>query len=236
MNKKPIMSVLDYNPSTKGLGPNAYLFNVTGPVGVKIQPELDFRLQDFCRIQQIVYGEVNARDQAIGEIDPSIYLPSSDVDSLDAIMRSRRADHIIALDKQNQRMIAFVDHMTIVGLWAIAEQYLGKIYRQTKALKEGGIPETIPSPYKWNDFGAKFSTLGINLTTCENYTDANECRAVNNAIKHNPIVDSNLDKFGFFCGHSGKELELIDLHMQRYLNGVSNFLGSLISKANALFP
>lgn len=133
-----------------------------------------------------------------------------------------------------KRVTSFVDHITVVGLWAIAEQFLGKIFREIRGYLDGVNPATVNAPYKWDDFIRDFSTLSIDLTSCENFNNANECRVLNNAVKHDPIVSGRLLSFSYFSGFNGDELMSVPLEMQRYLNGVSDFLGSLIEKGNIL--
>lgn len=80
----------------------------------------------------------------------------------------------------------------------------------------------------------EFSTLSIDLTACENFDNANECRVLNNALKHNPVVSERLMSFNYFSALGGTDLMSVPLEMQRYMNGISDLLGSLIEKGNAL--
>lgn len=66
------------------------------------------------------------------------------------------------------------------------------------------------------------------------YTDANECRVLNNTIKHQGTVNKRSSKFPYFSSHVGKELPNIEFEMQRYYNGIWNLLGELIQKGNRL--
>ncbi len=135
-------------------------------------------------------------------------------------------------DIENKRVVNFVDHMTVVGLWAIAEQFLGKVFRGYKSRIDNSPPESVQHPYRWDSFVNIFATIGIDLSACDKLKNADECRVLNNAIKHDPTVGNRLMSFHYFVQYQGKRLEEIPLEMQRYLNGVSDFLGSLIEYAD----
>ena len=80
----------------------------------------------------------------------------------------------------------------------------------------------------------EYNSLGIDLTTLNGLADADECRVLNNSIKHGEMVDERLAQFPFFTAHLGTELTNLDFEMQRYLTGVFNFCGSLIEAGNTL--
>jgi hypothetical protein len=229
--RKAIFTAMQaHHPLDKDKGPIPFGSNFSGALS-NIQGELDWRLFDFCRIHQIVYKEIGNIEKQLNEIETEPF--SSDINDEENILKSRKFDYINGKVIENERVTSFVDHMTIVGLWAIGEQFLGKIYK-TFVSRKNSVPENaIVAPYKWDDFKREFNNLRIDLTTCENFQNANECRVLNNSIKHDPTVNSKLLRFSYFTPYSGKELESIPLEMQRYLNGVSDFLGSLIEKVSA---
>lgn len=232
--RRAIFSAMQTPPGDVS-GPIPNLFNVAGPVGAALQGELEWRLHDFCRIHQIVYKEIKQIDEKLDAIDPALYtLSNHDIEDESNLGSARIRTAIIEHDLENARVISFVDQMAVVGLWAIAEQFLGKVYRQTKSLLESIPPDSVNSDYRWDGITAEYSTLGIDLTQCENFANADECRVLNNTIKHASIVNPRLQQFPFFQAHAGKNLDKVPLEMQRYMNGVSDFLGNLISKANDL--
>jgi hypothetical protein len=242
MNRKPIYSALQY-PSYKEGGegdPTPYLSNAMGSLG-NIQSEMEWLFFDFCRMHQIVYKEIGrveeGLDRFIQENKQDLTLSgdteSSENEFYKELQKVRILDSIIAQDHENRRVIGFVDQMAVVGLWTLGEQFLGKVYRQFIAIRDGISSDKVSSPYRWDDFIKNYAAIDIDLATCENFHDANECRAVNNAIKHDPRVGKRLEVFPYFLPYKGQQLMNVPLEMQRYLNGVSNFLGSLIEKANA---
>jgi hypothetical protein len=228
--RKAIFTAMQAHPLDKEKGPILFGSNLRGALSY-VQGELDWRLFDFCRIHQIVYKELQSVEVNLNEIEIEPF--SSDIDDEENINRSRKFDYIIGKGIENERVTGFVDHMTIVGLWAIAEQFLGKIYKAFVSKKNGVSEQAIVAPYKWDDFKMEFNNLRIDLISIESFQSTNECRVLNNSIKHDPTVNSKLSQFPYFTPHSGKELDNVPLEMQRYLNGVSDFLGSLIEKVNA---
>ena len=229
MIKKPIFHWMQAPPSEIKNVPIPFASNHSGKLG-SLQSELDWRMNDFCRIHQIVYKEINNIEKQLDGIEIAPF--TDNIDDHENIMISRKLNYIHGKEMENDRVISFVDHMTVVGLWAIGEQFLGKIFKSYLSLKNGVPENSIRSPYRWDDFEREYINAGIDLSTCENYSNANECRALNNAIKHDPIVSARLSTFPYFIPFINKELETVPLEMQRYVNGVSDFLGSLIEKAN----
>lgn len=235
--KKPIYSALQYPHYLDDGGPIVFGGELTGPLA-NIHSELEWRLFDFCRIHQIVYKEILTIDCKLSEIPEEIVkIPSNvDIDSMEDLVKLRIREAVYAQDMENARVTSFVDHMIVVGLWAIAEQFMGKTYRGYIGIRDSVPSEQVQSPYRWDDFRQRFNAIGIDLGKLENFDNANECRAVNNAIKHDPIVGARLTSFQYFSNFTGKKLDVVPLEMQRYFNGVSDFLGSLIEKCDELLP
>ena len=231
MKKKPIYSSLSFPPEEINNIPESYGWDTTEKLG-SIHSELKWRLVDFCRIHQIVYNQINKSNRKLDEIEIEPFTENpADIENL---ATSRKLDFVIGKEIEHNNILNFVDHMTVVGLWAICEQFLGKIFRAYISEKENVDENSVSAPYKWNDFINKFNEKGIDLSTCDNFENANECRALNNAIKHDPKVSNRLVEFDYFKNHLNKELKEVELEMQRYLNGVSDFLGSLIDKGSEI--
>lgn len=237
MTRRPIYSTSQYPSAIPG-GPNAYF--VTGDLR-SLFSELYWLLSDFCRMHQIVYKEITHIEEGLThftqENKEKLTLSStfdlSEEKYYEEIQKVRILDSIIAQEQENKQVLGFIDQMAVVGLWALSEQFLGKIYRTYISITTNVDAETVSSPYRWNDFIDKYASIGINLSACDGFEDADECRVVNNAIKHNPIVEKRLEVFQYFTPHKGSKLTEVPLEMQRYLNGVNNFLGSLMEKVES---
>ena len=226
--REPIYSATQFPPSRPD-GP--FIFHAYGPLN-GIQQELHWRLFDFCRIHQIVYKEISYIDAKLDSLGVENIKFTGEIEPFEEYQKSRLICAVMDKDIENNRVVNFVDHMTVVGLWAIAEQFLGKVFRGYKALIDNCPPESVQHPYRWDALVNIFTTIGIDLLACENIQNADECRVLNNAIKHDPTVGNRLMSFPYFVQYQGKRLEAIPLEMQRYLNGVSDFLGSLIENAD----
>ncbi|WP_224093335.1 hypothetical protein [Nostoc sp. MS1] len=236
IKRNPIYSDLQWPSCIEG-GPNHYW--VTGHFGMIYHNEFRWLLFDFCRMHQIVYKEIGHIDEHLDnflqENKENLNLsgnPKSEEDFYKELQTSRMLDGIIAQEHENRGVIRFIDQMAVVGLWALSEQFLGRIYREYIAVKDSIDADTVTAPYKWNDFIDEYKSIGIDLSLCDNFQDANECRLVNNAIKHHPVIVGKLAEFPYFTSYKGKRIMEITLDMQRYLNGISNFLGSLFEKVD----
>lgn len=232
MKRYPIRYVSQL-PGGNEDGPISFLFNIAGPLGL-LQGEMHWMFHDFCRVHQIVYKRVGEIEKWLDAVDIEGFLPTADIESEVAYGHSKIIEVVRAQDMENERVVSFVDQMAVVGLWAISEQFLGKIYRGFKALTDACKPEQVTAPYRWDDFVSSYMLLGIDLHKCENYGNADECRVVNNTIKHDSVVSSRLAAYPYFSAYRGKKLEKVPLEMQRYLNGVSDFLGSLLENSNSI--
>lgn len=229
MAKKPIYHWMQAPISERENVPIPFSSNFNGKFG-KLQGELDWRLNDFCRIHQIVYKEINIIEKKLDQIELKSF--TDNIDDPENILTARKLDYVHGKNMENDRVVSFVDHMTVVGLWSIGEQFLVKIFKAYISEKNSVPLESVRAPYRWDDFVREYLNAGIDLNICEKYNDANECRVLNNAIKHDSIVTNRLTSFPYFTPFVHKELEKIPLEMQRYINGVSDFLGSLIENAN----
>lgn len=238
MMRKPIYSLFQY-PSVIEGGPNAYW--VVGHLRI-IYVELQWLLFDFCRMHQIVYKEIGNIEEALTRsaqeqdltLSSNLKLDLSEEEFCKELQKTRFLDAMIAQEHENRSVIGFIDQMAIVGLWALTEQFLGKIYRTYIAVKTSADADTVSFPYQWDEVVKKYASISVELSMCDGFQDANECRKVNNAIKHDPKVGKPLEKFPYFEPYKGANLMEVPLEMQRYFNGVSDFLGNLMEKINAL--
>ena len=218
----------------------SYLFNGSGPLG-NIQSDLHYHLYDMSRYHQAIIRELNCNYQKVGEWSDNlkekveeIKKAVSDEEELE-LWKFRVSEERVAInnaDMEIARSQAFADEFTIIGLWATAEKYLGLVLKHIESHQTNTPIENINAPYRWNDVKSAFLNKSINLESLDGYSDANECRMLNNAIKHGGSVSSALTQFPCFSGKPDKELHKIEFEMQRYYNGISPFLGNLIQKGN----
>jgi len=225
----PIYSLFGGRPDLIYDKPAGYAFSCHTKLS-QINTELQWKLHDFCRIHQIVYTQINKDNKSLDRTVENIK-SQQDVSlcgNFDNVNKIRAKEKIKDKELELEQVHSFVDHLLVVGLWAISEQFLGKIYRCTYSLLNAIDEANIDSSYKWNEINAEFNNIGINLESCDKYNDTNECRVVNNTIKHNPIVKGKILDFPYFTKYTGANLDELQFEMQRYLTGISDFLGHLI--------
>ena len=232
LSRKAVFSVLQTPPGCEN-GPVPYLANCCGPIGA-IQVDWDYKLSDFCLIHQIVYKEIYRREAALDAAGFNDIKLGPDLNSWGEVQKANALSFAMAKEDEHGRALSFVDQIVVVGLWSLCEQYLGRVFRFSKAGLEGIDPWGIDFPFRWGEIQQIFLSLGVNLESCSGYRDADECRAVNNAIKHSGKVDARLVRYGAFSGLEGASLEGASLEMQRYLNGVSDLIGSVIERCNSI--
>jgi hypothetical protein len=229
-----------YDSSTsEWKGPDPYFFNAGGPFG-SFQAELHWTLDIYIQLHRHAHASFRQHNQKIDELaaqlkaEPPITATEFEEREMLMIARSRRMDYIYAADVDLSRSSQAINRMYVVALWAFAEQYLGKIFQRLRGLRTGVPEESIPAPYRWDTLGPAYSSESIELKNLHDYAVANECRVLNNHIKHAPYISDKLAAFASFHDHLGKTLDSVVIDPQRYLNGVSNFIGSLIEHSNRL--
>ncbi|GLQ30221.1 hypothetical protein [Litoribrevibacter albus] len=212
--------------------PQGYIYNCTGKLG-KIQIELDWKMFDFCRLQQITHSHISKNEQEMDELCERYKDEMRNAtDETMGLVRFR--ENINAQSSSNYQTYQFANQMTVVGLWAIAEQTMGFVYKQMAA-DINGIPESdVSIPYHFDEFKKKFSQLGISLESLDTFDDANECRTLNNRIKHGHTIEGHILSFSYFQPLSGKLILEVDFELQRYVTGVIQFLSSLIEEGNRI--
>ena len=212
--------------------PMGYFHNSMGKLG-RIQLELDWKMFDFCRLQQIIHSDITENeskiDALIDENKDRLTNPSEN-DFQAVNMRQ----NIQAQSASNYQTYQFSNQMTVVGLWAIAEQTMGFVYKQLYAELNGVAENSVLIPYRFNDFKQKFSELGVALETLDTFTDADECRTLNNTIKHGHLIEGYILNFPYFVPLAGKPILEVDFELQRYVTGVIQFLSSLIEEGNCI--
>jgi hypothetical protein len=235
-----LRSVFEF-PSQEEGGPFPYISNIGGPVG-SLQGRLDWELFYLCGFHRAIYKGLLTRNESLEDriqdlrkrYEANRDFQSDDDEETEQLVQSRIRESLVADESDLEREKHLADSLTVVALWAIAEKNL----RQILALLESELTresvEDWELIYRWDKLGGRYKKLSVNLRELHDFEDAEECRVLNNAIKHAGIVSSRLAQFPFFSARAGIDLSSLDFEMQRYLNGVSNFLGSLIERANEL--
>jgi hypothetical protein len=192
-----------------------------------------------CRFHQIIYGDLKRRDGQIASENERITQIAAEIpkdDQNDGFMsiQSRALTAIMDMDDDVARTKQLADEYTVIGLWATAEQHLGQVFIPLAA-HVNRVPESsVKCSYRWDDFTAGYAPLGIDLKSLHDFADADECRVLNNTIKHSGKVCARLAQYPFFTSHLNLKLFGIQFEMQRYVNAVTHFVGSLIERASRI--
>ena len=105
-----------------------YFHNPTGRLG-KIQIELDWKMIDFCRMQQIIHSHISANEDSIDNlIEKHGEKLNNPTEENMGFIHLR--ENINAQSASNFQTHQFTNQMTVVGLWAIAEQTMGFVYKE----------------------------------------------------------------------------------------------------------
>lgn len=217
--------------------PQGYLYNYQG-VLAPIDNDFRWKMMDFCRIHSIILNNVlhieRELDKKADEIKAFYKGRESEASELEVRDYYAFFDSCIAETDSNYQTYQFSCQLTVVGLWAIAEQMLGEIYKKLKFHVDGIAEEEVKIPYNFNKFKDNYNVLGIDLESLDTYDDANECRCLNNSIKHGVTIspDAEVAKFNYFHGYLNKKIIEIEFDLQRYVTGIVQFINHLIETAN----
>lgn len=121
----------------------------------------------------------------------------------------------------------FLKNNYIIGLWGLVEQYLGKILffgeKSISGSSSGGS-------HVWINIVNSFSKIGVNVMACKGYLNIDECRVLNNKIKHVGAVDKKLAEYAYFSRFLGEDLNHINFELQRYTDSVFEFVGNIMEE------
>ena len=239
MSFTPVRSALQAPGHARNL-PELYGRNYLGPLSA-LQASFDWRITYLCQFHQITYSKLAEQDAQIAEeykrqklIVDAVKTESDEEAEGLALAKSQMLSGFRERDDDIEKAKQLADEYTVIGLWATAEQYLGKTYTSLYSHVHAVPAASVNAPYKWQDFTTRFSTLGVNLASLDDLPDANECRVLNNAIKHSGKVEGAIAQYPFFATHQGEDLSEIPFQLQRYVNGVTHFISSLIGAASKL--
>jgi hypothetical protein len=154
-------------------------------------------------------------------------------DEWEAVQLSRACENMNVHWMETTSIQAYGDQLLVVACWAIVEQYCGRVLIATE-LELGGPANRMEAPHKWYDLVKRFKSAGLDITQCENYSGVDECRVVNNKIKHVGFVDKELAKRVPFSGMEGKPFDKVTLPLQSYVDAVYELVGCTMERAGDL--
>lgn len=210
--------------------PQGYFYNRSGKLG-KIQMELDWKMFDFCRLQQITHSYIDKNEKELDELCER-YKDEMRNATDETIGFVRLRENINSQSDSNYQIYQLANQMTVVGLWAIAEQTMGFIYKKMVSNINKIEEINVKTPYKFDEYKKNFLQLGIALEKLDTFDDANECRTLNNTIKHGHTIEGHILSFSYFQPLAGQLILQVEFELQRYVTGITQFLSSLIEEGN----
>jgi hypothetical protein len=136
----------------------------------------------------------------------------------------RRRDHVLAEERLLETIEAFNAELVTIAIWTVIEKNL---FQMLNAI-EIGAGKAPSKNARFDAMTKGFLSFNVNVETLDGFFDIDECRSVNNAIKHGGTIGSGLESFRSFAGLSGEPIRTQTLDLQRYLFGAYTFLGKVL--------
>lgn len=237
---QPVLSRMQMRPDQ---APKDFAPSPTCPHSLsRISCNFTFAHHDLCLFHQALYFQLREREKAVeeyaNEMRPHFErhnreVPEDDEDGAhewEAVQLSRVRETMNVHWMETTSIQAYGDQLLIIACWAMVEQYAGRILIALE--QELGSPANrVETPHRWHELIKRFKSVGLDITQCENFKGIDECRVVNNKIKHVGFIDKELAKIAAFQGCAGKRFEDVKLPLQSYVDAVYEFVGSAMEKA-----
>lgn len=233
-----INTVLSRRQQLPGEGAEIYRPNDNHEL-LKLYSEFYWNYNDIITYYQIVAGRLHDIDREIDDAHKELREKYSKIDfeSLDEeeiemynFQFSRSTTGLRDKDLELRSSAAFQKNYFIIGLWAMVEQFMGKTLR----IGEQHINASyLGEEHKWHKIVKRFNQIGVDLKVCKGYSNIDECRVLNNKIKHVGVVDHDLTGYPYFSSFVGKDLNNIDFELQRYTDSVFEFVGNVMEELDS---
>jgi hypothetical protein len=216
-----------------GRGPEVYS-PMNHPELVELWCRFVWHHHDLALYHHAIYRHVEERfDALIDYIDESRTLakesPSGEDEGLD-YHHAKRRETEMSWESETTSVRGFADQLLLVGLWATVEQYCSRVLQ----IVERSLRKTNqqrPTPHRWDRLVDRFAKFGLDFSQLKSYTAVDECRVLNNKVKHVGIVDAELARYPAFASLLGEPLGRIELALQKYSDGVYEFVGHVMEAA-----
>lgn len=216
-------------PLSHPLATDHYFPHETGKFG-GLQSAFGWELVNLALFHRAAFGEVLSRhgflqkEAALDERGESKHPVGSDEWEMDQISLSRRRTAFLNSHAEAAAIAGFADELAVIALWSLVEKTLG----QTLTIMDPNLHQ-----YRWDQLQRGFSAYGVDLMQLPYANIADECRLVNNAIKHGGVVTPQLDRLARFSGKVGHRIRDLDLAVQTYMIGVYNLVGATLEVCDA---
>lgn len=194
-----------------------------------------WELENLALFNQAAYTNVASRNQRLDDrvsrlkqVEGSTSAPDDDeeYEAFEMVL-ARERQAIMNGELEVDAISRYADEVTIVASWAFVEKHLNETLRSLQS----ALGVNASGSHRWPDIEQAYSACGIDLPQLANYADANECRQVNNAIKHSGVVSGPIANLPTFAGKSGSRLEDLELDVQRYFFSAGGFVGAVIEES-----
>jgi len=229
---------------------NNYFYNSSLPNG-DLQIEIDFRLQEIALHHQIAYSfvnrkwnEIEGRVNQFKKIDENRPANLSDEeDDYLSIKLSQMRSQINSDDGLIMASKSLADETFVIMLWSTIEQFLCRNLTKIEACKLSIDEKDVKINFRWDQILKKYKSYGIDLISIQFYPESNECRVLNNKIKHSNYVDEELSTYENFKTFKGVNFKEIELPLQKYHDMCYIFIcevlkcsGNLLQENNYISP
>jgi hypothetical protein len=188
---------------------------------------------NLCLFHQAIFKQIDQRNAQIQQLENKPLASAKLQEELEIVVQHRLWETIHVLDMEKQSIRVFADQLLVIALWAMVEQYCGRTLREVERSLRNESVET-ETPHKWSALVRRFRRVGVDVTNCKSYAAADECRVLNNKIKHLGKVDSELSQFERFQTQLGKNLNEVELDPQYYSDFVQEFVTCVMETADTL--
>lgn len=221
------------------------IFNKTAPYDIRLAGVFDewasrwhmamWELENLAHFNQSVYGGVKERldkSEALLSEYKRIQQIAVEDDSMEASFKEqklvRMRQSMMINDDVADAVARYADEVTIIAVWAFIEKHLNHALIALQARLN--IPQA--TDHRWPNIEQAYIRCGIDLSKISAFADANECRQVNNAIKHGGVVSNALGARPSFAGKVGLPLETIVLDVQRYYLSAGDFTSAALEECS----
>ncbi len=195
-------------------------------------------LENLALFNQAAYTSVSSRDRAAEGIlvqhQQLQKLPIDPTDDFGYEVQQRNLANmrqaIMDTDLESDGIARYADEVTIIASWAFVEKQLN---RALLAL-QSALGQPTNTDHRWPVIEAEYLQCGINLSQAKGFANADECRKVNNAIKHSGNVSAGLAALPAFIGMLNKPLASEHLDTQRYYFAAGEFVSSVLVKCSTI--
>lgn len=144
---------------------------------------------------------------------------------------ARRMQSIEINGSEMEGVRSYADQVTVIATWAFIE----KILNRSLVTLRSYLGMTELTDHRWPRIVDAYQECGIALSAVKQFEDINECRLVNNSIKHGGFVSSSLAACPTFDGQVGKDLNDCVLDTQRYYFSAADYIMRTLEGCSAVF-